>query len=154
MADVADTSGSSVASAQTGSPADLQENNSTSSSPEAVPPEVVPPVAVQKGSIISPPVAGAFPAEKTEHPPSEISTTQVAAGVSSSAAVSSSTEVSSDAAASTGAGGSSASRPGQDGAKKPLTKRTPNDFIFGKVIGEGSYSTVMVAAIAVSSVCL
>lgn len=26
-------------------------------------------------------------------------------------------------------------------AKKPV-KKTPNDFIFGKVIGEGSYSTV------------
>lgn len=29
--------------------------------------------------------------------------------------------------------------------KKPLIKRTPNDFIFGKVIGEGSFSTVYIA---------
>ena len=28
-----------------------------------------------------------------------------------------------------------------DGNKKAV-KKTPNDFIFGKVIGEGSYSTV------------
>lgn len=27
-------------------------------------------------------------------------------------------------------------------ASAPPTKRTPNDFIFGKVIGEGSFSTV------------
>lgn len=27
-------------------------------------------------------------------------------------------------------------------ATAPPTKRTPNDFIFGKVIGEGSFSTV------------
>ncbi|XP_076436854.1 3-phosphoinositide-dependent protein kinase 1-like [Babylonia areolata] len=34
----------------------------------------------------------------------------------------------------------------QEGAaKKPPNKRTPNDFIFGKVIGEGSYSTVYLA---------
>lgn len=26
--------------------------------------------------------------------------------------------------------------------KPPPAKKTPNDFIFGKVIGEGSYSTV------------
>lgn len=30
----------------------------------------------------------------------------------------------------------------QESDKKPLTKRTPNDFIFGKLIGEGSYSSV------------
>lgn len=29
----------------------------------------------------------------------------------------------------------------QQQAEKPL-KKTPNDFIFGKVIGEGSFSTV------------
>ena len=31
-----------------------------------------------------------------------------------------------------------------DGNKKAV-KKTPNDFIFGKVIGEGSYSTVYLA---------
>jgi hypothetical protein len=35
-----------------------------------------------------------------------------------------------------------ASKGSQDATKKPVTKRTPNDFIFGKVIGEGSFSTV------------
>ncbi|VDI81121.1 3-phosphoinositide-dependent protein kinase 1-like isoform X2 [Mytilus galloprovincialis] len=33
---------------------------------------------------------------------------------------------------------------GGDGNKKPV-KKTPNDFMFGKVIGEGSYSTVYLA---------
>lgn len=33
----------------------------------------------------------------------------------------------------------------QESDKKPLTKKTPNDFIFGKVIGEGSYSSVYLA---------
>lgn len=37
------------------------------------------------------------------------------------------------------------SKSSQEGAKKPPTKRTPDDFIFGKVIGEGSYSTVHLA---------
>lgn len=32
---------------------------------------------------------------------------------------------------------------GGDGNKKPV-KKTPNDFMFGKVIGEGSYSTVSI----------
>lgn len=35
--------------------------------------------------------------------------------------------------------------PTHSGAK-PKAKKTPNDFIFGKVIGEGSYSTVSTAA--------
>lgn len=38
--------------------------------------------------------------------------------------------------------GSSAPQPHPLAAKKPSIKRTPNDFIFGKTIGEGSYSTV------------
>lgn len=150
MADVADTSGSSVASSQTGSAtADLPDNSNTNPSPEAVPPETVPPVAVQKEFTENPPVAGAHREEKNENPPNLPSNTQVAAGtdVTSGGDTSSGGDAASGAGSvrSGGVGGSSTSRPGQDGAKKPPTKRTPNDFIFGKVIGEGSYSTVMIA---------
>jgi len=30
----------------------------------------------------------------------------------------------------------------QDQASAPEVKKTPSDFVFGKVIGEGSFSTV------------
>lgn len=36
---------------------------------------------------------------------------------------------------------STSSESGGVGSAKPI-KKTPNDFVFGKVIGEGSYSTV------------
>ena len=39
--------------------------------------------------------------------------------------------------------GKSVSRESSQGGKQPV-KKTPNDFIFGKVIGEGSFSTVSI----------
>ena len=41
-----------------------------------------------------------------------------------------------------GSSRSVSARTPQDGAAKPLIKRTPNHFVFGKIIGEGSFSTV------------
>ncbi|KAL8576711.1 hypothetical protein ACOMHN_025184 [Nucella lapillus] len=122
MADtVTDTS--SVSSASVGSMAGVQEQSSSSASPVPVPQAAANP----QSSATSP---GEESTAASSSPKQLIEASPIVSSPCSPPAV----------------GIAAAKSPSQEGCvKKPPTKRTPNDFIFGKVIGEGSYSTVYLA---------